>query len=44
MSQLPALPKSFSRIDLEALGFEGWCMWAALRQADFAAVPVGPAA
>jgi hypothetical protein len=43
VSELPSLPKSFSRIDLEALGFEGWCTWAALRQAHFAAVPAGPA-
>lgn len=43
MSELPSLPKSFSRIDLEALGFEGWCTWAALRKAHFAAVPAVPA-
>jgi hypothetical protein len=43
VSELPSLPKSFSRIDLEALGFEGWCTWAALRKAHFAAVPAGPA-
>ncbi len=44
MPELLPAPKSFSRVDLEAIGFQGWRTWGALRDTDFATVPAGPAA
>ena len=44
MSLSPLEPRSFSRIDLEAAGFQGWLTWDALRTSDFSAVTSGPAA
>jgi hypothetical protein len=41
--EVPALPGSFGRADLEAVGFVGWQTWDELRSTDFVAVPHGPA-
>ena len=43
MTDVPPLPRSFSRSDLETSGFLGWRTWAALRANDLADVPVCPA-
>lgn len=43
MTDLPPLPGSFDRPDLEKCGFKGWQTWAALRAAKLAQVPSGPA-
>jgi hypothetical protein len=43
-SDLPPLPASFSRRDLEAVGFAGWRTWAELRTDELAAVPCRPGA
>jgi hypothetical protein len=39
---IPALPNSFSRPDLENVGFLGWKSWAELRADEFRQVPGGP--
>lgn len=43
-SQVPALPQSFERTDLEALGFAGWRTWEQLRASELADVPSAPGA
>jgi hypothetical protein len=42
MPQIPPLPESFRRADLEAAGFVGWRTWDELRASDFAGVPSAP--
>ncbi len=44
MPDLPSLPTSFARADLEAAGFAGWRTWDQLRASAFKAIPTGPAA
>lgn len=39
MSQIPPLPESFRRADLETVGFVGWRTWDELRINDFGGVP-----
>ena len=42
MPELPPLPASFTRPDLEAVGFVGWRTWEELRASKLAEVPQAP--
>lgn len=43
MADLPPKPATFTRRDLEVVGFVGWCRWDELRDSKFGEVPRAPA-
>jgi hypothetical protein len=44
MPEMPPLPASFARTDVEACGFVGWWTWDQLRKSEYSRIPQGPVA